>query len=198
MANSGTSFAQRERSALCDLLSELGPDAPTLCEGWRSADLAAHLVTREHRPDGGPGLVLPFGPLVAWTDRVRRATRDTTTWDNLVTRVRSGPPAMLRPFDKGLNTIEYFVHHEDLRRAQEGWEPRQLAADDEALLWQRLRAMKRLLRSPAGRIEAPGQAPLLFPKSTRPGTLRGPVGELTLWLLGRRGVARVEGPEGPA
>ena len=169
-----------------------------MCEGWRSADLAAHLVTREHRPDGGPGLVLPFGPLIAWTDRVRRRARDTTTWDNLVTRVRSGPPAVLRPFDKGLNTIEYFVHHEDLRRAQAGWAPRQLAAEDEALLWQRLRAMKRLLRAPAGRIEAPGQAALIFPKSKRPGTLRGPVGELTLWLLGRRAVARVEGPEGTA
>ena len=38
----------RERLELCDLLLELGPDAPTLCEGWTTADLAAHLVLREH------------------------------------------------------------------------------------------------------------------------------------------------------
>ena len=45
------SFARDERIALCDLLDETGPEAPTLCEGWRTLDLAAHLVLREHRPD---------------------------------------------------------------------------------------------------------------------------------------------------
>src|SRR5882762_622635 len=37
-----------ERRELCDLFLELGPDAPTLCEGWTTLDLAAHLVLREH------------------------------------------------------------------------------------------------------------------------------------------------------
>jgi hypothetical protein len=35
---------ERERQTLCDLLADLGPDAPTLCEGWTTLDLAAHLL----------------------------------------------------------------------------------------------------------------------------------------------------------
>ena len=53
------SVASDERAALCDLLDELGPDQPTLCEGWQTRDLAAHLVVREHRLDAAPGILLP-------------------------------------------------------------------------------------------------------------------------------------------
>ena len=38
-----TSLARRERDALCDLALLLGPDAPTLCEGWDARDLVTHL-----------------------------------------------------------------------------------------------------------------------------------------------------------
>jgi uncharacterized protein (TIGR03085 family) len=71
-----TTLAQEERQTLCELLVELGPDAPTLCAGWVTADLAAHLVVRERRPDSGPGLVWP--PLAGHTDKVRRSVRDRT------------------------------------------------------------------------------------------------------------------------
>ena len=50
-----------ERDELCDLFVARGPDAPTLCEGWTTADLAAHLVVRERNPLAGPGIV--FGGL---------------------------------------------------------------------------------------------------------------------------------------
>ena len=63
------SLAQQERATICDLFAELGPEAPTLCEGWTTADLAAHLVVREHRPDSGPGIVWPR--LAGYTDKVR-------------------------------------------------------------------------------------------------------------------------------
>ena len=85
-------LAQQERHALCDLFAELGPAAPTLCEGWTAADLAAHLVVRERRPDSGPGIVWP--PLAGYTDRVRLAERDKTPWTELVAAVRSGPPLL--------------------------------------------------------------------------------------------------------
>jgi uncharacterized protein (TIGR03085 family) len=190
-------FSQRERWALCDLLSELGPGAPTLCEGWHSADLAAHLVARDRRPDAVPGMVVSFAPLRNWADRVQHGLRDTTPWPDLVARARSGPAAFLRPFDQDLNTIEYFVHHEDLRRAQPGWEPRSLAPADEAVLWRHLRWMRPLLRSKAALVEAPGFPPLKFPRAA-PGTLaEGPVPELVLWLLGRTAAARVPTCPGP-
>jgi uncharacterized protein (TIGR03083 family) len=57
--------ARDERTALCDLLTELGPDQPTLCAGWQTGDLAAHLVLREHRPDAGAGVL--GGPLSGYT-----------------------------------------------------------------------------------------------------------------------------------
>src|SRR5271155_4136283 len=107
-------LAQQERQTLCDLLVELGPDAPTLCEGWTTADLAAHLVVRERRPDSGPGLVWP--PLAGYTDKVRRSSKARTPYDKLVAMVRSGPPLLLRPFDGAMNTVEYFIHLEDVRR----------------------------------------------------------------------------------
>ena len=127
------SLAQQERHALCDLFAELGPGAPTLCEGWTTADLAAHLVVRERRPDSGPGIVWP--PLAGYTDRVRLAARDKTPWTQLVAAVRSGPPLLLRPFDGPMNTVEYFIHLEDVRRAQEGWEARSLSPELADALW---------------------------------------------------------------
>jgi uncharacterized protein (TIGR03085 family) len=84
-----STLAQRERQTLCDLFVELGADAPTLCEGWQTADLAAHLVVRERRPDSGPGLVWP--PLAGHTEKVRQAARNRASWDELVATVRPGP-----------------------------------------------------------------------------------------------------------
>ena len=86
-----SSFAQFERNALCDLLLSVGPDAPTLCEGWTAADLAAHLITRERRPDAAAGLVVTA--LAGYTDRVQRGVRDAKEWPDLVAQLRSGPPA---------------------------------------------------------------------------------------------------------
>ena len=51
-------YAQIERQELCDLFESVGPDHPTLCEGWSSADLAAHLVLRESSLKA-IGLVVP-------------------------------------------------------------------------------------------------------------------------------------------
>ena len=116
------SLAQQERQTLCDLFVAEGAEAPTLCAGWSTADLAAHLVVRERRPDSGPGLVWP--PLAAYTDKVRRAVRDRTPWETLIETVRRGPPLLLRPFDGPMNTVEFFIHVEDVRRARDGWEPR--------------------------------------------------------------------------
>jgi hypothetical protein len=64
-----TNLAPTERAAICDLLERFGSDEPTLCEGWRSRDLAAHLVLREGRPDAAPGIVVGF--LAGRTKRVR-------------------------------------------------------------------------------------------------------------------------------
>lgn len=189
-------FCQRERQALCDLLVELGPDAPTLCEGWRSADLATHLVLREHRPDAVPGMLTkrpPFGP---WTEHLQKVLEHALGWDDLVQKVRSGPPAILRRLDPQFNSVEFFVHYEDLRRAQASWEPRDLAPADEDILWARARQLARFARRRPSRLEPTGRSPISLggtgPAARARGpAASGPVGELVLWLMGREGVAQV-------
>jgi uncharacterized protein (TIGR03085 family) len=201
MPRAGAPFSRRERWALCDLLSELGPDAPTLCAGWTSADLAAHLYVRDRRLDAGPGNVVKVPPFAGWTKRVQDNARDLLKWEALLSRIRSGPPAPVKPFDRAINTIEYFVHHEDVRRAQPEWAPRVLAPNDDGALWRQLGSMrfgyllssKVLRRAPAAaRLEAPGREPILLTKSGQGTVVRGPVGEVTLWLVGRKGVAQVD------
>ena len=64
MSSSSSSLAARDRAALADLLDKLGADAPTCCEGWQTAHLAAHLTVRDRRLDALPGYgmeALPFG-----------------------------------------------------------------------------------------------------------------------------------------
>ena len=127
----------RERSELCDLLDQLGPSAPTLLDGWTTHDLAAHLVLREHDLVAAPCLVLP-GPFARFAERRRTRLVDRHDFVSLVDRVRSGPPrgffrlAWVRSFP---NLNEYYVHHEDVRRAN-GHGPRHLPADLDDALWQ--------------------------------------------------------------
>src|ERR1700757_497225 len=120
------SIAQRERSAMVGIMRAVGPDAPTLCEGWTTRDLAAHLMIREYRPDAAPGIVIPY--FASRTAKVQHEVAERTDWDELLDKVASGPPiySPLKLLDPVANVAEMFIHHEDVRRAQPGWEPRVL------------------------------------------------------------------------
>jgi uncharacterized protein (TIGR03085 family) len=189
-------FASADRQALADALEQVGPDAPTLCAGWTARDLAAHLVVRERRPDSLPGLAVPL--LRPWTERVRRraAEGDFTT---LVSLLRSGPPQW-SPFalpgaERRANLVEHFVHLEDVRRAEPGWQPRELSGRHRSALWRALCRRGRLLyrRSPVGVV-------LVVPEGPRCRVRSGPVAvvvtgapeELVLHAFGRGSHARVE------
>jgi uncharacterized protein (TIGR03085 family) len=185
-------YARSERRALADLMDEVGPDAPTRCEGWAARDLAAHLVLREHRPDAVVGILV--GPMRGYAENVRRQIA-ARPWAALVEAIRSGPPAPLRPLDEQINLVEMFVHHEDVRRAQPGWDVRPIDPAEERALWTRLSVVARLSRwrLPVGlTLEAPGFGRV----RARPGAphvqLKGTPGELTLFMLGRQDVARVD------
>jgi len=109
--------ARAERLALCDLLEEVGPEAPTVLDSWRTADLAAHLLARDSRPDAVPGMVVAAAH--PWTERVERTIRDGVPYIEVVDRLRRGPPRLsvggLGGWRGDLH--EWFVHHEDVRRA---------------------------------------------------------------------------------
>jgi uncharacterized protein (TIGR03085 family) len=189
-----STHAQEERQGLADDLLRLGPEADTLCQGWRAADLAAHLVIRDRRPDAAAGILIP--PLARRTARIQDAERDRWSWPELVERVRTGPPypVRLRPLDQAMNTVEYFVHHEDLLRAQPAALPRQIDAALETALWSRLKLQGRamLRRAPVGVVvEAPGFGRATLKRSTPSVTVTGSPAELTLWAFGRQGAAEV-------
>ena len=198
------SYSRQERLALCALLDETGPDAPTLCEGWTTGDLAAHLVLREHRPDAAAGVA--GGPLAGYTARVQQRIRARTPFPDLVRTIRSGPPRLsvmaLPGVDERANAVEFFVHHEDVRRGAPGWEPRELSSGESDMLWQRLRLARFMLRKAPVGVElarddigeggADGPAYRITAKNATPAvTVVGSPAELTMWVLGRRGAARV-------
>jgi uncharacterized protein (TIGR03085 family) len=189
-------LARAERQALCDLLTEAGADAPTLCEGWTTFDLAAHLVVRERRPDSGPGLVIPA--LAGWTERVRTGAKHRG-YDTLVELVRKGPP-VYSPFalpgaDAAANTVEYFVHHEDVRRARPEWQPRPLSADADEELWRRTSRGSRMAFRKVGAgvvLRRPDGTTHVAKAGSPTVTITGPPAELVLFSSGRRAHARVE------
>jgi uncharacterized protein (TIGR03085 family) len=202
--------AQDERRALCDLLAEVGPDQPTLCRGWRTADLAAHLVLRERRPDAGAGVM--GGPVARYTRRVQAHIAARNSFSQLIDTIRTGPPRLslfgLPGADEKLNLVEYFVHHEDVLRARPDWQPRKVDGELADVLWDRLsmaRLMLRkapvgveLVRSDSGQTAgAPPAAPRgrvrITAKARTPVvTVTGDPVELTLWTMGRTGAADVQ------
>ncbi len=192
-----TNRAQLERGLLCDELLERGPDAATLCGSWTTRDLAAHLVLRERRPDAAAGIVLHQAALARYTEKVRLRIA-ASPWPDLVDAVRTGPPCWsptrIGAIDELTNTVEFFVHHEDVRRAQPGWTARALEAGFEAALAKALGRMKLLLRgAPVGvRLCTPDGTALVARSGADTVTVTGRPSELVLFAFGRQAVAEVE------
>jgi uncharacterized protein (TIGR03085 family) len=195
------SYARTERAALADLLDRVGPDAPTLCDGWTTRELAAHLVIRERRPDSSPGII--FKPLAGYTERVLRS-RAARPYEENVSLVRTGPGRLsifaLPGVDAAANTMEYFVHLEDVRRAQPDFTARELEPGLTEFLWKRVRTGAKLIlrKVPVGvhlrRTDtADGAAePVVARKGEPVVTVSGPPAELLLYVYGRKDQALVD------
>lgn len=188
-------LVRAEREALCDTMLELGPDAPTLCDGWTVLDLAAHLVVRERRPDAAPGLVIPA--LLGRLERLM-AEQAAKGLPALVESFRGGPP-MWSPFtlpgvDAVANLAELVVHHEDVRRAN-GMGPRTDVPELAEEVWRTLHRSSVLalagLRVPVVAVHADGRRTVLR-HGSHPVVLTGEPIELLLHVYGRRGAAEVE------
>lgn len=187
----------QERRELCDLLDQLGPTVPTLLEGWTAHDLAAHIVLRERDLIAGLCIVLP-GPFQRFAEqrRLRLAQSKDFTW--LVARIRSGPPVGF--FRIGwvrdlANLNEFFVHHEDVRRAN-SQEHRNLTPAMDAALWRNVRRggryLSRRLHACGLEIDWTGTKERVRVQPGEPTVrLSGPPGELLLYLFGRQAAAQV-------
>jgi uncharacterized protein (TIGR03085 family) len=192
-------FDEQERLALCDLFERLGADAPTLLEGWTAQDLAAHVVLRERDPIAGLCIILP-GPFQQFAERRRARLAEHSGFEWLVARIRSGPPPGFFRIGwvRSLPSLnEFFVHHEDLRRAN-GLGPRQMLTPAlEAALWRNVRRssryLSRRLHEIGLEVEWAGTDKQMTIRRAEPtARLSGPPGEVLLFLFGRQTAARIE------
>ncbi|MFF7979182.1 TIGR03085 family metal-binding protein [Streptomyces sp. NPDC007901] len=191
-----STFAKRERLLLADLLETAGPEEPTLCEGWLTRDLAAHVVVRERRPDAAGGtLIKQLAP------RLEKVTAEFAAkpYEELIQLIRTGPPRFspfqLKQVDEAANTVEFYVHTEDVRRAQPDWSPRELDPVFQDALWARLERTARLLGRgvPTGLVlRRPDGQTAVAHRGAPVVTVTGEPSELLMFAFGRQSAAKVE------
>ncbi|MFB6679089.1 TIGR03085 family metal-binding protein [Streptomyces sp. NPDC056390] len=191
-----STHAKRERLLLADLLEAAGPDAPTLCEGWNTRDLAAHVVVRERRADAAGGILIK--QLAQRLERVQAEFAEKP-YDELIQLIRTGPPRFspfsLKQIDEASNAVEFYVHTEDVRRAQPDWTARELDPVFADVLWSRLERMARVIgrKSPVGLVlRRPDGRTVVAHKGAPVVTVTGEPAELLMFAFGRQDAARVE------
>lgn len=184
-----TSLSQSERARLCDTALSVGPKAPTLCGGWTVKDLLVHLVVRDGDPLGATGIVLK--PLSGFTERATKRLGNESM-DTLVRRVRRPPawsPYRVGPIDRALNTLEYYVHHEDIRRADPRWEQRNLTHQEQQAIWRPLgligRGLVRAVGVPVVIRWAGSKQTATLAGGSDPVVVTGLPSELVIFLFGR-------------
>jgi len=192
---------ESERTALVDALTAAGRDAPTLCAGWLSRHLAAHVVIRQTAPVLAAGVVVPA--LASRTEQAIGVLAATATddagWRDLLSRVAAQPPRWnpLAWAGDSANLLELFVHTEDVRRGAGLDTPRDLAPGLAEELWRRLVRTAGMLyrRAPCGVVlvvpGGPRRAVHRAHGTAGTVVVRGEVGELVLHAYGRGTAARV-------
>lgn len=214
----------RRRALLCDLVEDLTDEqwaAETMCQGWDTGDVVAHLLVREREPWASAGLLVP--PL-AWLHESRMASRKQSGREAMQQRLREGPPTLATLGIVGrIQVGEDYIHTEDIRRGGAADVPGRSRADlkpddgtgdaaTDEILWE---AVGRFSLQTLGGIEADGTIALTDGQRSRAYalggrlarraheadpdrtvTVAGPMGELLLFTTGRHG-ARVEitGPD---
>lgn len=187
------SFQQFEREKLAQLLLELGPDAPTLCEGWTTRDLITHMYIRENQPHRAVGYLVPA--LKSVTSSAEEAVKKRD-YEDVVRAWAAGPPVFVKPLDPLINVSENFIHHEDVRRGGDRpVEPREFSAAVQEKLMSAAAMMGRLALSS-------GDVPVILTPPNLPSVtlggkrgvaeqgsrvvrVKGDPGELLLWVTGR-------------
>ena len=191
---SAAQIADAERRDLADLFLRLGPDGPRCAGAGSTRDL--------RRPPGRPRAPARRrarhpDPAAGGLDAARAGPgggqRD---FGDLVGTLRTGPPfwsPLALPPLRAVDVQEYFIHHEDVRRAQSGWAPRPPTRPETACCgaWPACSAAEAYRSSPvAVTLPAPGRHRQRRPCVSGPRAVipqRGEPGEL---LLATRRAAR--------
>jgi len=195
-------FHQIDRAHLVDALEAAGPDAPTLCEGWRSRHLAAHVVLRERSALEPARMWLPAlgGPGENALEELAERSADEAGWAELLARVAEGP-RRISPLAWGgdkANLVELVIHTEDVRRGAGPAAPLEREPEHLDAIFDQLRLAARLYyrATPVGLVlVVPGgrRARVKGPRGDF-GTvvLRGSVVDLLLHASGRGAAAQLE------
>jgi uncharacterized protein (TIGR03085 family) len=193
-------WVELEREALAAAFRTAGPDAATLCTGWTTQHLLAHLVQRENHPIANildqlsrraPGEERHLGRLVA-------GTRTDIGFERLIRRFADGPHrwSPMNWAGESLNLLEFIIHHEDVRRGGgDQPQPRDLPAEEARVIFHRLRTLARLAyrHAPVGvmLVSRDGDRQVVK-KGERQVQLSGAPIELALYLSGRQRAATVQ------
>ena len=184
-----TTFARRERSAICQTLRQLGPDQPTLCQGWSTKDLLVHLIVRENRPDAAVGLFIPF--LSSYTDSISKKYNEKS-FEDLISIFENGPkspsPFALPKVDELANTFEFLVHHEDILRAQNEYQPRKFTEEDAKFIWSRFTksAVFFMRKVKVGVVAKTDQGTYTLKRGNDVVTISGNIIDLVMFAFGRQ------------
>lgn len=202
----GDDFVAASRDALVAALYAAGPNEPTLVEEWQTQHLAAAVFLKEnphHITERGYG-----SHAAARTAAITQLGEESSSrkaFYNLVRKIADGPeeaptpsrPSMLSRLRRAVSPrkpetqnllLHFFVHTEDVRRAQTRWAPRKLTDAYADALFEQLRDQARkyyanaktgyvLIRTNGERIVAK--------RGTAQTFVTGPAGELVLHALGR-------------
>lgn len=181
---------------MCETLRSVGADAPTLCEGWDAYTLAAHLYLRENSPAAVVNTLLSNDESV---DAQLRTAKAEHSFADLIAKIEAGPTGLslfrIPGVGSSTNLVEFFIHHEDLRRAGEHpLSPRVLPDAMESALWVALSRTKRLFfrNTPFGVIVATPHGKSFAVGRDFEATIVGRPSELVLYSSGRTGAAQVD------
>jgi uncharacterized protein (TIGR03085 family) len=194
-------WVDAERQAFADVFRSTDPDAPTLCEGWTTRHVLAHLVQRTQGPPWAA-----IGDMVGhrepgqekYMGRLVEAARSDAGYEALVTQFQKGAPrwSPMSWADESLNFIEYVIHIEDVRRGRDTrLSPRVLPPAEVRSIWKRLRLIAKMtyLRAPVGvTLLVPDGGTEVVKKRVDGVALTGDPVELLLYVSGRREAAHVE------
>lgn len=179
-------WIERECPAVGETILSLGADAPTVWPGLPVKAYLVNMLTRSHpRTLGKRGDELSTWSLEALVEQLGRRPDRRVPW----------------PIRNHLLGASLFIVHEDIRRAQPGWEPRPLSFDDQFALGfglvTRGKELKdagvptvvrpQLTHAPPG---APPPPEIRLIRGPDPVIVSGPVGELVLYCYARGSFAR--------
>ena len=188
-----------ERQALRSTLQELGPEAPTLVSGWTARDIAPHVVGGELAA-GVPVFVarslVRRGIDVTFLQKAGAKQQDRLAgrgWDWALERLgRKAPRLVHHSSIAPVSLFEYWIHHEDVRRANGGARD---AGRDYPVLQQCVDIVGRYVGSRLDEVTVVvehARESIAFGSGAREITLSGPSGEVLLWLAGRGDAAEAD------